>query len=60
MGDATVPHPPSGTKGEGCGPLPLETLSHRTGDGEIPFGNPLRWRDEDEGDIDRINNHFLI
>ena len=60
QGVSTSPWTPNDTKGEGCGPLPLETLSHRTGDGEIPFGNPLLGRDEDKRDRDRINNHFFI
>ena len=52
MGDATVPHAPSGTKGEGCGPLPLETLSQRDGGrGQcLPFGNqPPRGRETRDG-----------
>lgn len=49
QGVPTSPWTPNGTKGEGCGPLPLEALSHRTGDGGIPFGNPSFWGGEDEG-----------
>ena len=41
MGDATVPHTPSGTKGEGCGPLPLETLSRRRENEGRGQGPPL-------------------
>lgn len=46
MGDATVPYTPSGTKAGGCGPRLWKPS---------PIG-----RGEDEGDMDRINNHFSI
>ena len=43
-GDATVPHTPSGTKGRGCGPSPLETppgVGRGSGSGKKGRGRPV-------------------